>query len=106
MFGADLEHTWGSRRFYTYFFLCGRGAGVINVVVAMALDPHGLGQALVPTIGASGAIYGVLLGQRRLVPRPPRLDVSSPCNSIHEDFRRDHDRDPNSSVPLVPQAIT
>ncbi|MGH9494186.1 MAG: rhomboid family intramembrane serine protease [Candidatus Sulfotelmatobacter sp.] len=68
MFGADLEHTWGSRRFYTYFFLCGVGAGVINVAVKTMLDPHGLGQALVPTIGASGAIYGVLLANAVLFP--------------------------------------
>jgi rhomboid family protein len=68
MFGADLEHSWGSRRFYTYFFLCGVGAGVINVVVAMALDPRGLGQAWVTTIGASGAIYGVLLANAVLFP--------------------------------------
>ena len=61
MFGADLEHSWGARRFYTYFFLCGVGAGVINVVVKLILDPRGIGTALVPTIGASGAIYGILL---------------------------------------------
>ena len=40
MFGADLEHTWGARRFYTYFFLCGVGAGVINVIVKTILDPR------------------------------------------------------------------
>ena len=28
MFGADLERAWGSRKFYTYFFVCGVGAGV------------------------------------------------------------------------------
>ena len=47
MFGADLEHTWGARKFYTYFFLCGVGAGVINVAVKMLSDPHGLGSALI-----------------------------------------------------------
>jgi len=61
MFGADLEHTWGARRFYTYFFLCGVGAGIINVIVRTILDPRGLGSSWVPTIGASGAIYGILL---------------------------------------------
>ena len=68
MFGADLEHTWGSRRFYAYFFLCGVGAGVINVAVKMILDPHGLGTAWAPTIGASGAIYGILLANALLLP--------------------------------------
>ncbi|HXJ17276.1 MAG TPA: rhomboid family intramembrane serine protease [Candidatus Polarisedimenticolia bacterium] len=68
MFGADLEHSWGSRRFYTYFFLCGVGAGAINVIVKMILDPHGMGSALIPTIGASGAIYGILLANAVLLP--------------------------------------
>jgi rhomboid family protein len=61
MFGADLEHSWGAKRFYTYFFLCGVGAGLINVIVKLLLDPGGHGTSLVPTIGASGAIYGILL---------------------------------------------
>jgi membrane associated rhomboid family serine protease len=34
----------------------------------MALDPHGLGTALNPTIGASGAIYGILLANAVLLP--------------------------------------
>jgi membrane associated rhomboid family serine protease len=68
MFGADLEHTWGERRFYTYFFLCGVGAGLINVVVKMVLDPHGLGRGMIPTIGCSGAIYGILLANAVLFP--------------------------------------
>ena len=62
MFGADLERAWGSRKFYTYFFICGVGAGVINVIVKMILDPHGLGSARVPTIGASGGFTAVAGG--------------------------------------------
>ena len=61
MFGADLEHTWGAKRFATYFMVCGVGAGLVDMTVRTLLDPHGLGTALNPTIGASGAIYGVLL---------------------------------------------
>jgi membrane associated rhomboid family serine protease len=68
MFGADLEHAWGTRKFYTYFFWCGVGAGVINVAVKMALDPHGHGTSLIPTIGASGAIYGILLANAVVLP--------------------------------------
>jgi membrane associated rhomboid family serine protease len=68
MFGADLEHTWGARKFYTYYFTCGVGAGLINVVVKLMLDPHRLGTAWVPTIGASGAIYGILLANFVLLP--------------------------------------
>jgi len=68
MFGADLEHTWGAKRFYIYFFLCGVGAGVIDIIVKMILDPHGMGTALIPTIGCSGAIYGILLANAVLLP--------------------------------------
>ncbi len=68
MFGADIERMWGSRRFYGYFFLCGIGAGVINVIVKIILDAHGLASAMQPTIGASGAIYGVLLAAAVLMP--------------------------------------
>jgi membrane associated rhomboid family serine protease len=68
MFGADLERAWGSRKFYTYFFVCGVGAGVVDIIVKLLLDPHGRGTALVPTIGASGAIYGVLLAVAVIMP--------------------------------------
>jgi membrane associated rhomboid family serine protease len=68
MFGADLERAWGSRKFYTYFFVCGVGAGVVNIIVKLLLDPHGRGTALVSTIGASGAIYGVLLAVAVIMP--------------------------------------
>ena len=54
MFGSDLERVWGTRRFISFYFFCGIGAGLVNVLVT----PH----AFIPTIGASGAIYGVLLG--------------------------------------------
>ncbi|MDM7913927.1 MAG: rhomboid family intramembrane serine protease [Candidatus Eisenbacteria bacterium] len=53
MFGSELEYLWGSRRFLQYYFFTGIGAGITNVL----MQPH----SLVPTIGASGAIYGLLL---------------------------------------------
>lgn len=71
MFGADIERAWGSRRFFGYFCLCGIGAGVINVVVKELIvswhwaRPESLS---VPTIGASGAIYGVLLAAAMIMP--------------------------------------
>src|SRR5271167_419231 len=71
MFGADLERAWGSRKFYTYFFLCGIGAGVINVIVKeLIVLFHGAGpdSLITPTIGASGAIYGVLLAVAVVMP--------------------------------------
>ncbi len=55
MFGATLERDWGTRKFLKYYFLCGIGAGLCDVTVKMLMgDPRG-------TIGASGAIFGVLL---------------------------------------------
>jgi membrane associated rhomboid family serine protease len=68
MFGADLEHSWGARKFYTYFFICGVGAGIIEIVVKLILDPSGRGTSTFPTIGASGAIYGVLLAVAVIMP--------------------------------------
>jgi len=57
MFGADLERLWGSRKFLYYFSLTGVGAGVLDVLLNTFFPPP------VPTntIGASGAIFGVLL---------------------------------------------
>jgi rhomboid family protein len=68
MFGADLEHMWGAKRFYIYFFLCGVGAGLIDVAVNVILHPHGGGSSMVATIGCSGAIYGILLANAVLLP--------------------------------------
>lgn len=68
MFGVDLERAWGSRRFYTYFFLTGIGAGCINILVKTIIDPQGVGSAAIATIGASGAIYGILLAAAVVFP--------------------------------------
>jgi rhomboid family protein len=64
MFGCDIERAWGARRTYEYFFLTGVGAGLINVFVKTI----GIGSAMVTTIGASGAIYGILLAAAILFP--------------------------------------
>jgi len=69
MFGKDLELSWGSRKFLTYFFICGVGAGAINVAVKAALASHGIGSMVTPpTIGASGAIFGILLAMALVFP--------------------------------------
>ncbi len=57
-FGADLEFAWGTRKFLKYYFFCGVGAG-ITVIVANYLPPGGAPRQ--PTIGPSGAIYGLIL---------------------------------------------
>jgi membrane associated rhomboid family serine protease len=68
MFGADLERTWGKRKFFFYYFLCGIGAGLVNVAVKALIYPMDSGAMATPTIGASGAIYGVLIATAVLFP--------------------------------------
>ena len=61
--------TRGGRKGSTSISFCAvSGAGLINVIVKTILDPHGLGTAQIPTIGASGAIYGILLANAVLLP--------------------------------------
>jgi membrane associated rhomboid family serine protease len=64
MFGRSLEYDLGSKRFLIYYMVCGIGAGLIQLLVAwLAGSP-----ANVPTVGASGAIFGVLLAFGMLHP--------------------------------------
>ena len=63
MFGAPIEETWGTRRFVTYYFVCGIGAGICVVLVNLAF-----GNPYQRVIGASGAIYGLLLAFGMLFP--------------------------------------
>ena len=65
MFGVELEHLWGSRRFLVYYLLCGVGGAVTNLIVAPLI-----GQTA-PTVGASGAVFGVLLAFGVLFPDRP-----------------------------------
>jgi membrane associated rhomboid family serine protease len=60
MFGGELENYWGSKKFLSYFLFCGIGAGICTVL----LTPNGI----IPVIGASGAIYGLLLAFGWLFP--------------------------------------
>jgi len=60
MFGGELESYWGSRKFLGYFLFCGIGAGICTVIFA----PY----QFIPVIGASGAIYGILLAFGWLFP--------------------------------------
>src|SRR5690349_6985270 len=55
MFGTQLERDMGTRRFLKYYFYCGTAAGICVLAVNLALHESAL------TIGASGAIFGVLV---------------------------------------------
>ena len=65
MFGIELEHIWGSRKFLLFYLVCGIGAGLTNLLVAPLV-----GQAS-PTVGASGAVFGILIAFGMLFPNRP-----------------------------------
>jgi membrane associated rhomboid family serine protease len=60
MFGMPVESQWGERDFLKYYFICGIGAALAH----LALAPH----STVPVIGASGAVYGLLVAFAMLYP--------------------------------------
>ena len=68
MFGRELELVWGKKRFLQYYFLTGVGAGLINVIVKTVPVLWGQPFSLQATIGASGAIYGILIASAILFP--------------------------------------
>jgi membrane associated rhomboid family serine protease len=60
MFGNELERHWGTGRFLRYYFITGIGAGICSWLVAM--------HSWAVIIGASGAIYGLLLAYGLMFP--------------------------------------
>ena len=73
MFGAELERTWGTRYFLKFYFVSGVGAGVLTVL--FSLLPFSFSQQLMGSvvIGASGAIYALLLAYAIYFPERPIL---------------------------------
>jgi len=59
-FGCDLESHWGSQRFLRYYFLTGIGAGLCSVLTSF--------NSFTPVVGASGAIFGILVAYAILFP--------------------------------------
>jgi membrane associated rhomboid family serine protease len=83
MFGSEIERSMGVNKFLSYYFTCVIGAAVAQVAVnALMQGPP------VPTVGASGAVFGILLAfgiaypQRRImlifppIPMPAWLFVT------------------------------
>ncbi len=60
MFGSMLERVWGSKEFLKYYLITGLGGGLCYALFNM--------DSYVPTVGASGAIYGLLLAYAVLFP--------------------------------------
>jgi rhomboid family protein len=71
MFGTELERIWGTRYFLKFYLVTGIGAGFLTVL--FSLLPFGFAQQLqhANIIGASGAIYGLLLAYALYFPDRP-----------------------------------
>jgi len=84
LFGSVVENVIGSKKFCLFYFVCGLGAAALHIGVEyLQLQSYMNGAALgntaaiqavarlkaVPTVGASGAIYGVLIGYAMLFPQ-------------------------------------
>jgi membrane associated rhomboid family serine protease len=78
MFGAELERIWGTRYFLKFYFVTGIGAAALTVV--FSLLPFGFSRQLygADIIGASGAIYGLLLAYAMYFPERPILLIVFP----------------------------
>jgi len=61
MFGTELERMWGSRYFARYYFVAGIGAGLTQILASLVPAAPLASLYYAQTIGASGAIYGLLL---------------------------------------------
>jgi membrane associated rhomboid family serine protease len=83
IFGSVLERVWGTKKFLIFYFVTGLGAALIHTGVEWIQMQSWLSQAaegsaaamssihalkMTPTVGASGAIYGVLMGYAMLYP--------------------------------------
>lgn len=62
MFGRILEEDLGTKRFLIFYMICGMGAGLIQLGVNWFEFVTGLGPMHALTVGASGAIFGLLIG--------------------------------------------
>ncbi len=83
IFGSVLENIWGPHKFFLYYMVTGLGAAllhnlVIEIEIGSAMKAAEAGSILAaqkaftlmntPTVGASGAVYGLLLGYGMLFP--------------------------------------
>ena len=83
IFGSVLERVWGTKKFLLFYFVTGVGAAAVHIGVQwiqMQALMNSVGEGsmaavqaihnlkMIPTVGASGAIYGVLMGYAMLYP--------------------------------------
>jgi membrane associated rhomboid family serine protease len=71
MFGVEMERMWGTSFFSRYYAVCGVGAAIATLMAS--LIPGAIGDALYTslTVGASGAVYGLLLAYALYYPDRP-----------------------------------
>ena len=67
MFGVELERRWGTQAFLRYYFITGIGAGVTTILVGLLLAKPNV-VFNIPTVGASGAVYAVILAWALVFP--------------------------------------
>lgn len=72
MFGSDLERVWGPRRYLSYYLTCALSAATAQLVVAS------LTGAYYPTVGASGAVFGLLLAYAMVFPKRTIMPLFPP----------------------------
>ncbi len=63
MFGMEIENLWGSKKFLLYYLLCGVGGAMVQLLAQLIL-----GLSIAPTVGASGAIFGVMIAFAMMFP--------------------------------------
>ena len=68
MFGVELERRWGSPAFLRFYFITGVGAGIATVLVSLLPLAATRSFYAIPTIGASGAVYGLILAWALIFP--------------------------------------
>jgi membrane associated rhomboid family serine protease len=62
MFGMEIENIWGSKKFLIYYLVCGVAAGMAQLFISPLYSSPAI------TIGASGAIFGVMIAFAMLFP--------------------------------------
>ncbi|OGU75766.1 MAG: hypothetical protein A3H45_05970 [Ignavibacteria bacterium RIFCSPLOWO2_02_FULL_55_14] len=65
MFGMEVENIWGARKFLIFYLMCGVVAGLAQLTLSPIFDPT---QAIGPTVGASGSVYGVMVAFATMFP--------------------------------------
>ncbi len=79
-FGPILENRWGTRRFLKFYLTVGIGAGIFHAVIALIFKSP---ESNAMIIGASGAIYGVLLAFAAYNPDAPVIFFIFPIKAKH-----------------------